>query len=234
MTRFILTLALCGMTMYLTAAEPIPVARWTFDTPDSKVIQPALGTTPGKLLPGGDYEFMPGVSGRALRFGAKTGGMMLGKLPLDLTRPFTIAVTLKLAPEAAQPAAFRAFKDIWGNGGTRGPGVRLTIFYGGVQFNSGDGAKSDSFITRPAEYAIPLDRWFQLTTVYDGKKVTLYADGQAIAAKEMTVTASPRALCIGSNNGSAYPLPGAIDDLAIYDRALTPEEVAALALDRAE
>ena len=223
-----------GVMNCLAQSPAVPVARWTFDTPSATTIAPAIGRTQGRLVPGGDYEFIGGVSGKALRFGSKTGGMMLRGLPLDLAEPFTIIVMLKLAPEAAQPAAFRAFKDIWASGGTRGPGVRLTVFYGGIQFNSGDGAKSDSFITRASEYAVPIDRWFQLAVTYDGRTVTLYADGRILASKAMTVHASARPLCVGSNNGSAYPLPGAIDDLAIYDRALSAGEVAFLALNHAE
>jgi hypothetical protein len=198
------------------------------------LIPPAAGKVPGRLHSSGNYTSVPGVSGMALQFGALPTGVTVSGLKFDFTRPFTAIATVRLAPEAAKGPGYRVFKDIFANTGTRGPGVRLTVFYGGIQFNSGNGTKADSVITRPAEYAVPIDRWFQIAVVYDGEKVTLYADGAPIASKALVVTPSGNPLCIGANRTSAYPFLGAIDDFALYDSALPPEAIAALALNAAE
>lgn len=229
LTGFVLT---CAALSAADGAEP--VCRWTFDSIDNNLVASAAGAVTGKVLPKGEYELIDGVSGKALHFGAKTGGVMLPKLPVDLTKSFTVVAMVKLDKEAAEPKNYRKFKDIWGNCGTRGPGARLTVFYGGIQFNSGDGEKSDSFMTGQATYKLPLEQYFQIAVTYDGAQAVIYADGKKLASKEMKVTAGKQPLCVGSCGGSAYGFMGAVDDLAIYDRALSAEEVAKLALDQSK
>lgn len=223
-----------GWVVMAAAADPVPVARWTFDTPDLTSVPPAAGKVAGRFFRGGEYKYIAGVSGKALEFGAKIGGVVFPGLPVDFTQPFTVTVMLKLSPEINTPAGYRRFKDIWTTTGTRGPGVRLTIHYGAVAFNSGDGKEPASVRIPAASYPVRAGRWFQLATVYDGATVILYADGKAYATKKIHVTAPNAPFWIGSMHGYAYALPGAIDDLAIYDRALTAEEIAALTLEQAE
>ena len=231
------TILVCGIFsgLLLSASEnTTPVARWGFEAITNNRIAPVAGSVQGRVMPKGEYKLVDGVSGKALQFGDKVGGVMLPGLKVDFTGSFTIVTTLKMDKAAAEPKNYRKFKDIWGNCGTRGPGVRLTVFYGGLQFNSGDGKKSNSFMTRSADYRIPLDKYFQVTVTYDGKTVTMYADGRKLAAKDMVITAGKQTFCIGSCGGAAYGFMGAIDDLAIYDRALSAEEVATLAMNQAQ
>lgn len=226
--------AIIGCASLTAAEKAVPTARWGFNEIKNNRIAPAVGKVQGRVMPQGEYKLIDGVSGKALQFSGKVGGVMLPKVPVDFTKSFTIVTTLKMDKAAAEPKNYRKFKDIWGNCGTRGPGIRLTVFYGNLQFNTGDGKKSSSVISRSSEYRIPLDKYFQLTVTYDGKMVTIYADGRKIAAKTMQITASRLPLCVGSCNGSAYGFLGAIDDLAIYDRALSAGEVAELAMDQAK
>ena len=228
---------MCGVFsgLMLNAAENIaPAARWGFDDITNNRIAPANGNVQGRVLPQGEYQLIDGVSGKALHFGSKVGGVMLPGLKVDFSKSFSIITTLKMDAAAAEAKNYRKFKDIWGNCGTRGPGVRLSVFYGGLQFNSGDGKKSNSFMTRSAEYRIPLDKYFQVAVTYDGKTVVIYADGKKLASKDMLITTSQQTFCIGSCNGSAYGFMGAIDDLAIYNRALSAEEVATIAMNQAK
>jgi len=223
---------IAAAAVHANSPQSAAIGRWGFDAIDNNRIAPAVGQVQGRVMPKGEYLLIDGLSGKALQFGSKTGGVMLPKVPVDFTESFTIVTTLKMDKAAAEPKNYRKFKDIWGNCGTRGPGARLTVFYGGVQFNSGDGKKSNSVITNQAAYKIPLEKFFQLTVTYNGSEVIIYADGKKIASKNMQVTASRQPLCVGSCNGSAYGFMGAVDDLIIYDRALSAEEVAALALDQ--
>ena len=218
----------------LCAETNVPVARWGFDAIANNRIAPVSGKVQGRVAPRGEYKLIEGVSGKALHFGSKVGGVMLPGLKVDLTKSFTIAAVIKMDKAAAEPKNYRKFKDIWGNCGTRGPGARLTVFYGNLQFNSGDGKKSSSVITNQASYKIPLEKFFQVVVTYDGNEVVIYADGKKVASKVMKVTASAAPLCIGSCNAAAYGFMGAVDDLAIYDYAMNGEEVAKLALDQAK
>lgn len=72
--------------------------------------------------------------------------------------------------------------------------------------------------------------WYHLVGTYDGARVKLFVDGQLVASNPVTGTIPSygRPVTLGKySNLNAY-LPGTIDDVRIYDRALTPGEVAAL------
>ena len=228
----ILTVLLMFACALFAEMATTPVARWKLGQNEGGIISPLAGNVPAKLHPSGNYSNVLGVSGKALHFGMLPTGVSVPKLAFDFSKPFTVIATVKLDPEAAKGDGFRAFKDIFANTGTRGPGARLTIFYGGLQFNSGDGVTSSSVITRPSECTLPINRWFHVAVTYDGSKVTLFMDGMPVGSKSMTVTASTDTLCIGANRASAYPFRGAIVEFALYNTALSPRDIAAHALDQ--
>lgn len=228
------TLAVLLMFACVLFAEmgSAPVARWKLGHNEGGVISPLAGTVAGKLHPSGNYSSVLGVSGKALHFGMPPTGVLVPGLAFDFTKPFTVIATVRLDSDAARGDGFRAFKDIFANTGTRGPGARLTIFYGCLQFNSGDGVTSSSILTRPSECTLPVNRWFHVAVTYDGSKVTLYVDGVPVGSKPMTVTASSNTLCIGANRASAYPFQGSIDEFALYNTALAPRDIATHALNQ--
>lgn len=238
MLRFSIKILLLAGCAVLGAGEiPQPAAHWTFDTPDAKTIAPAIGKFSGRLIPGFGYEFVAGLQGQALSFGdtlpaadATAGAMVIPNTALDATRPFTVTMTFKLAEVARQGAGYRAFKDLFTNTGTRGPGFRITVFYGMILCNSGDGKTAVSVRTEPAKVALPVGRYLQLAVTFDGKVLTIYLDGAPVASGEIMITESKRNWFVGSMDGKSYAFPGAIDDLAIYPVALTAGEIAELYL----
>ena len=79
---------------------------------------------------------------------------------------------------------------------------------------------------------IDIDRWMQFTVVFDwtNKRFHLYRDGLPVASAEMRSPISPgdSTLNIGRWTQGPRPISGVIDDFAIWQRALLPDEVAAL------
>ncbi len=75
----------------------------------------------------------------------------------------------------------------------------------------------------------PADTWTHLAMTYDGAQVTLYLNGvsaaSAPASGPVAATASP--LWIGNNAYAGEAFRGSIDDVRIYDRVLSPAEIAA-------
>ncbi len=75
--------------------------------------------------------------------------------------------------------------------------------------------------------ALPLNTWSHLTTTYDGAALRLYVNGTQVATKAatgaMTATASP--LRIGGNALWGEYFAGQIDEVRIYNRALSAAEV---------
>ncbi|MFH1725517.1 MAG: Ig-like domain-containing protein [Elusimicrobiota bacterium] len=94
----------------------------------------------------------------------------------------------------------------WGSAGTAfgvgGPGT-----YGGPDLTDG--------------------QWHQVVGVYDDSdsSQTLYVDGQHVITTVRGYTASPRQTYIGSRPGYSKNFNGLIDEVAVYARALSPEDI---------
>ncbi len=72
-------------------------------------------------------------------------------------------------------------------------------------------------------------QWYHLAGVYNGSQMILYVDGQAVATRDYTgnITGYNTVLRLGINGGLTEPMDGKIDDVRIYNRALSADEVAA-------
>ena len=79
---------------------------------------------------------------------------------------------------------------------------------------------------------IPIDlKWHHLAATFDGETVAWYGDGlrvgsDAVAAADVV---PPGQVHIGKRQDNTNFFPGSVDEVRIYDRALSPAEVAGLA-----
>ena len=74
--------------------------------------------------------------------------------------------------------------------------------------------------------------WHALAGVYDGSKLYLYQDGLCVDSKSLRgrINSNWRRVLIGENGQSPRRYwNGLIDDVRVYNRSLTPEEIGALA-----
>jgi hypothetical protein len=99
------------------------------------------------------------------------------------------------------------------------------------------------FITTDAGYvmpnapdAVPRDTWIHLAGVWDGAVVRLYVNGAEVASEPLTgrfaVDTAPVILGGNGNDASGVPtelFPGRIDELMLYARALSADEIGRLA-----
>ena len=82
----------------------------------------------------------------------------------------------------------------------------------------------------------PLGQWVHLAGVYDGAAMRLYVNGvlRASVAKTGAITSSTRPILVGGNAGGTNPLAaganlaGGVDEVRLYSRALTSNEIAGL------
>jgi hypothetical protein len=81
-----------------------------------------------------------------------------------------------------------------------------------------------------ANAALPPGRWVHLTGTYDGKIMRIYVDGEERGTLERPGALKPNGhyLCLGNYDvkHEAY-FTGLLDEVKLYDRALTAEEVRA-------
>jgi hypothetical protein len=75
--------------------------------------------------------------------------------------------------------------------------------------------------------AMPIDEWVHLTGTYDGGTLNLYQNGQLLGSSSgiCDLSAISQNLFFGKEGSIGRFFKGRIDDIAIYNRALTPEEV---------
>ena len=77
-------------------------------------------------------------------------------------------------------------------------------------------------------------RWIHLAGTYDGSRATLYVNGAEVDSSPVSggFSADTTPVILGGNGNAAEiteRFPGSIDELALYNRALSPQEIRALA-----
>lgn len=71
--------------------------------------------------------------------------------------------------------------------------------------------------------------WYNVAVVRNGTTITAYVNGAVYATGTSSVTLTDSTIQFGAQKGGKGSLTGAIDDLAIWNQALTPDQVAAIA-----
>jgi hypothetical protein len=105
---------------------------------------------------------------------------------------------------------------------------RILLYPGGKPYMN-LGQHMDWFVD---SVVIPADQWTHIAvTVKGGGAATLYVNGQAVATQSHLVPAvlpSPNSLVFGSGertSGYFYSMDGKLDEVRVYNRALTAQEV---------
>ncbi|RUL88110.1 LamG domain-containing protein [Tautonia sociabilis] len=82
---------------------------------------------------------------------------------------------------------------------------------------------------------LPISRWCHVAFVRDGPRVRVHLNGdpdpEIDAERPSFSLEGPHALVLGGRIDGVAGLEGKLDEVAVYDRALTPEEIRSLALD---
>lgn len=206
------------------AEEPGLIGWWTFDEEeDSPVALDWSGHGRGAALRGGPRR-VPGFEGRALEC---RGGCA--------EVPFHEA----LSPAEGLTVACRVWTDQPGQkntwivnrvlaGGTD-TGYRLGVVDGKPCFEVPQTSWSHHL---KADRDLPTGRWVHLAGTFDGTTMRLYVDGSEAGLMERPGPVKPNSfpLCLGSYTpGHAAHFAGLLDEVRLYDRALTAAEIARLA-----
>ena len=104
----------------------------------------------------------------------------------------------------------------------------LMIYYSkaGAYLNIG-GGQDNCFECWSAPKALRLKRWHHLAMTYDGADLKAYLDGRPVASKAVNRKRVPGAtpLHIGRRQDGFNYFKGTIDEVRLYDRALSAEEI---------
>lgn len=193
---------------------------------DSTTAQP-LATAEGAVSP------TPGRFGGGCALGAGGGWLNAGtNFGLSYCFPEqTIALWLRPDPVGLAPGETRFII------GTRAAPERSSWRWnliideqGRLAFQLYDGALEDKVVLLTAPEPLPTDRWTHVAVVVDTvgeDRARLYVDGVPIAEAEVRTNLLFGSLYLGGAAPQGYA--GALDEVAIFEGALTAEEIAELA-----
>ena len=202
---------------------PIPLAHWKLDETEGGIASDSVNDNDGTIY--GDPAWQP------------TGGQVVGALDLDGIDDY-VETDFVLNPADGPFSIF-----VWVKGGA--PGQAVLSQMGGANWLYADSLEGNlmTALSRPAggrirpqplvsEFVITDGNWQRIGLVWEGLYRTLYVDDVAVAEDTQTnLESSNNGLYIGAGKamepGSFWS--GLIDDVRIYNRALTAEEIAALA-----
>lgn len=208
-------------------------ATWQFD--DAAGATEARPTTPARTaaLHGGATPGTEGAMGSALSFNG-TDGYAVTDIPVvDTSRSFAVSAWVKPTEVPTHPAIVAT------QPGNSRPGFEL-YYSADLQrwvFNQYTADSTDASIARamaPQPGGVTADQWTHLVGMYDGaaKVLRLYVNGQ-LAGQVAYATAwnARRGLQLGAGSYDGKPgafFPGAVDEVEIFDRALSGPEVTQL------
>ena len=207
---------------------------------------PKLRMTFEEAKPNGENQLVPGLSGKGIEFRGDDAFACAGSGQYGRASQFSISCWVKPTEHhsrvailhqcvAAEDAAFRGYSLILENGH---PQFSLIHFWPGEA------------IQVQAQQSIPLNEWTQIGIVYDGSSqahgVQLYLNGQraevTVVKDQLTRDIKYRSEWGDSNSGGVEMSLGArfrdvgfrhgqIDELTVFDRVLSPLEMARLRVE---
>ena len=100
-------------------------------------------------------------------------------------------------------------------------GNKITFF-----LSTGEGASSASNVSSTTK--LPKNQWAHIVGTYDGKIISIYINGKLEKTKnwpDKILNDNSTNIMLGEDRNGQHPFLGIIDEIAIYSRALTANEV---------
>jgi len=216
----------------LSEALPNPLAHWKLDEATGTVAHDAIGSHHGTVR--GNPLWLPagGMVDGALRFDGVGDYVDCGNDPaFNLTDGITVAAWIKVdAFDKDYQAIVTKGNSAWR--------IERNAKTNAIEFACNSLSRGGVSQLRNVAGNVPVNngQWHHVTGTYDGSKLCVYVDGvldASVTTPGRTAT-NNYSVCIGENsqNQGRY-WKGMIDDVRIYNRALTAQEVSALMLGNA-
>lgn len=194
-----------------------PVAAYAFDEGSGTAVADASGQGNGGTFTGASWT-TSGKFGSSRSFdGVDDMVTVADSSSLDLTSGMTLEAWVK--PDVATAYRTVLFKE-------RGGDNLSYALYTNSDPN-GPNADGPSFLSAPN--ALPTGTWSHLAATFDGSTLKLWVNGEVVASQAgSTMTTGTGPLRIGANTVfGGEDFDGLIDEVRIYNRALTKDELEA-------
>jgi chitodextrinase len=194
------------------------VAAYSFDEASGATVRDSSGWANTGTISGATR--VPGKFGSALEFDGKTSLVTVpDSNSLDLTTGMTLEAWVK--PDLVGSWETLLFKEqpnnlaygLYGSTNTGVPNAQV--------FSAGNATQ----VNGPA--ALPINAWSHVAATYDGANLRIFVDGVQVSSTPLTgpITTSAGVLHMGSNSVWNERFAGLMDEVRIYDRALTASQI---------
>lgn len=195
--------------------------------------QDTMGINPGTVQ--GGVTFAPGVVGQAFSFDGTGSVVVPDSSSLDLASGYTLSAWIKPTAKNQDPAHGGIISKVGGPGGNNGYQFLLT----------GDNSAIVSLFNAPGEswgtnvvpvwlgQPISTDAWTHVATTFDGEMLAVYVNGVQVGMTvdaPKTVVNSTSSFRISGDDNNNVKFVGLIDEVAVFNRALSANELATMAL----
>ncbi|HUV65908.1 MAG TPA: LamG domain-containing protein, partial [Sedimentisphaerales bacterium] len=228
--KLVYLMSLAAVLIVAQSASAGLVGHWTFDEGSGTVAADSSGKgNNGTIL--GNATWVAGrIGSGALSFDASDDIVMVGDNPsLDIEDALTICLWVK-APDVVTPNHM-VTKQPSGSAATNYPGnYEFRIKSNTIQFLHQTSQGTDYSLYQSASQITAGEWHHAAVSIVEGGLVELYLDGVSAGSVAQTGTfgiLNDDSLRIGGRKDSKF-FNGILDDVYIYDRALTPEQIAGL------
>ena len=198
------------------------VGRWSFNAVDGKHVQDESGHDyDGELINAGTYDKqdVPRVNGygQALSIQNQADRLLLPHMINPSTTPFTATAWVKVS-------SLGETRPILQQENKNGVGRTWLYIRGNGKIGSWLGGKG-----LVGGQPIAVGEWHHTAVSYDGKILRLYLNGSLVTSKKTNMESCQGSMIVGTNKDQSRHFVGLIDELSVYDRVLTDDEIDALA-----
>lgn len=188
------------------------------------VVSGKISTNSGNPVPGVEVRLSP-LTGASMAFDGVDDELCVSyndKFPTD---KFTISAYVKFNTANDETGIIdwgSTLKKNWWITTTKSNEAR------GYIFHIGNGTGSDSlkyYLPNPTTNPENINRWHQITMVYNGSALSVMVDGEFVGTKPASISRTKNYLNIGGKIGDGSFFKGNIDDVRIYNRPLTQTEI---------
>jgi peptidoglycan/xylan/chitin deacetylase (PgdA/CDA1 family) len=197
-----------------------PVAQWTFDEGTGTVAKDSAGTNPGKLY---GAKWTDGRIGGALHFDGSGNYVDCGNAAVLAPEKITVAFWMLIEGRTSYQYVLGKTQDMF----SQQDYAFSTVGNGKMEFAFGQAAGQR--VAVKSKDPLLLGQWMHVAATRDGGTASLYINGQlaGLATYSFAVTNKGQPLRIGAigSPDTVGFFKGKIDDVRIYDKPLSTEEI---------
>ena len=185
------------------------VGYWAFEEGSGDTVEDMSGNGNNGVI-NGDANWVEGMMGTALEFTPGANVTIPDSDSLRDMAEYTIGMWVKI----------NEFAPEWNHLFEKDGSYGITINTGGGDFRY---TPNSSKVWIESKHQVDTDTWYYITMKWDGSAISFYVDGDETSQSDEPAVFNTNVVNIA--HSSPYTVDGAFDEVKIWSKALTPEEI---------